>query len=78
MRKLVSGMIVDVCSMMYPQEGQGVNNRLFETEDSVENPHPKTLLANLINLILKAVNEKFTASSNEFLMILTKLSLLGC
>ena len=78
MRKLLAGITVDVCRWAYPLEGEGVNNRLFETEENPDNPHPKTALANLINLILKSINEKYTASSNEFLMILTKLSLLGC
>lgn len=78
MRKLLANIIVEVCSLAYPLEGEGVNNRLFETEDSIDNPHPKTSLANLINLILRLANEKYVACSNELMMILTKLSLMGC
>lgn len=56
MRKLIAELIIDVCRLAYPLEGEGTNNRLFETEDNPENPYPKTSLANLINLILRLVN----------------------
>jgi hypothetical protein len=64
MRKIVANMLVSVCAALFPLEGEGANNRLFETEDIPENPYPKTRLANFMNVILKSLNEKFIAASN--------------
>lgn len=31
MRKLIANILVSVCRVLFPAEGEGANNRLFET-----------------------------------------------